>query len=664
MRRFSNAALIALVTTATIQMATSAWAVVPSDKLLPKTTKGYVSVPDLDKLLKSWDTTQLGKLMADPVMKPFTEDLKQQIRDKLSMSQEKLGISWSDLRRTVGGELSFALIQPERKKPVAAADKKKKVAPVPGVLVLLIDVTGKHAEAKDVLAKVHLDMTKRKATKKTEKVGKTELTIYTLPKKKGEAKPRQAIYFLEDDLLAGGDDLAQVRAILGRLDGKAKGTLADVVAYQTIMTRVNKAAGDLKPHARWFLEPFGYIEAVQAASTAKKKKGKKILPILKSQGFDGIKGLGGYVNMKADRHELLHRSFVYAPGVNGKRGPAKDRLELAARMLTFPNAGDLHPQDFVPGTAASFGSFNLDMKNAFFASETLVDAWIGEEGIWKEIINGLRDDEDGPQIDIRKNLVDQLGQRVTVITSNHQPIEVDSERLVVMLKIKNAKAAKIVAETIAKAMASDPEVKKRVYKGHIIWEIVEEEEEPDLPIVDIDDAGAGLLNLDDDLDVDLDDDEDVEEEERVIRNSAITVAHGHLIIASHIDFLTQVLDKPTDVEGLNVARDYKLVAKELDKISSKTRSFRFFSRTDEEYRVNYELMRKGKMPESETLFGQLLNGMFGDDKSDELRIKKIDASKLPDYQKVRRYLGPAGISITTEDNGWFVTGFTLSKAKP
>ena len=78
MRRFSNAALIALVTTATIQMATSAWAVVPSDKLLPKTTKGYVSVPDLDKLLKSWDTTQLGKLMADPVMKPFTEDLKQQ----------------------------------------------------------------------------------------------------------------------------------------------------------------------------------------------------------------------------------------------------------------------------------------------------------------------------------------------------------------------------------------------------------------------------------------------------------------------------------------------------------------------------------------------------------------------------------------------------------
>ena len=56
--------------------------------------------------------------------------------------------------------------------------------------------------------------------------------------------------------------------------------------------------------------------------------------------------------------------------------------------------------------------------------------------------------------------------------------------------------------------------------------------------------------------------------------------------------------------------------------------------------------------------------MFGDDKSDDLRPKKIDASKLPDYQKVRRYLGPAGISITTADNGWIVTGFTLSKAKP
>ena len=67
------------------------------------------------------------------------------------------------------------------------------------------------------------------------------------------------------------------------------------------------------------------------------------------------------------------------------------------------------------------------------------------------------------------------------------------------------------------------------------------------------------------------------------------------------------------------------------------------------------------MPESESLFGQLLNQLFGENKKGVVRHQKIDGSKLPEYDVVRRYLGPAGTQVTAEKDGWFIKGFTVNK---
>ena len=51
----------------------------PSEQLLPATTKGYVSVGDVDRFRADWAKTQIGQLLADPIMQPFVEDFKQQL---------------------------------------------------------------------------------------------------------------------------------------------------------------------------------------------------------------------------------------------------------------------------------------------------------------------------------------------------------------------------------------------------------------------------------------------------------------------------------------------------------------------------------------------------------------------------------------------------------
>ena len=67
------------------------------------------------------------------------------------------------------------------------------------------------------------------------------------------------------------------------------------------------------------------------------------------------------------------------------------------------------------------------------------------------------------------------------------------------------------------------------------------------------------------------------------------------------------------------------------------------------------------MPESESMLGKLLNQVLGPDDEGVLRSQQIDGSQLPEFQTVRRYLGPAGAFVRTEEDGWFATGCLLDK---
>jgi hypothetical protein len=61
------------------------------------------------------------------------------------------------------------------------------------------------------------------------------------------------------------------------------------------------------------------------------------------------------------------------------------------------------------------------------------------------------------------------------------------------------------------------------------------------------------------------------------------------------------------------------------------------------------------------LLGSVLNRLFGPDEKGVLREQQIRGDKMPDYEKVRVYLGPAGLFVQSEDNGWYVAGCLLKK---
>lgn len=617
----------------------------PSETVLPKTTKGFFSVPDVAALRDSWNETQIGRMMNDPVMKPFVDDLREQLKRKISSTQVRLGLSIDDLKGIYGGELTMALVQPDNDAGQHAT-------------VLIVDVTGHLEQVEELLKKIDQNLTEQGAARRTEQLGDHEATVFTMPKKREDSPTVETFYVLHNETLIVCDHQATCEQLIVRLDGGEGETLADLEAFRATMSRIGQDSGDMTPHIRWFLAPFGYAEALRASSGGRKRKGPDLLKVLPNQGFDAIKGIGGYVFFSTGEQEVMHRTMVYAPAKSDSGDAADGRFRLAARMLEFPNTNTLVPQDFVSRDLGSYFTFNWKMKEAFEHSKTLVNELLGggeEDDLMEEIIVGLAKDKDGPQVDLRTDLVAHFAERASMITDCRRPITPESERLMFAIELTDADA---VRATIDKAFDADPDAEKRVFEEHVIWEIIKDDQAIEVEELQIE---GGFDEFDPFGEANVPNAPPAESEEKILPNSAITVANGHLIVASHVDFIVEMLQRPVGTDLLSDAADYQQITDALAKIGADESSFRFFARTDETYRPTYELIRQGKMPQSKTLLGKLLNELLGPDEKGILREQQIDGTKMPDFDAVRRYLGPSGMFVRSEENGWYMGGCLLSK---
>lgn len=614
-------------------LATPAMAVMPSAEVLPDTTRGFLSIPDFYRLQDDFDKTQIGQLLLDPVMEPFSKDLKRQLKEKWSNAHESLGITWTDIENVPGGEVAAARVQPTEDTAAMA---------------MIVDITGKQTEADELLQKVASRMAARNATAETVKKQNIEMTVYTGTTKAD--KGNQAVFFIEPNhhQLVATDNLEIAEGILLRFAGSRTDSLASVKAFQTTMQQVDDQQGGQISHLRWFVEPFGFIEATRAANpNYEPKKGVDLFRVLQTQGFDAVKGMGGVISFATGDQDILHRTMVFAPALERAPGdPNTDKYNLAMRMLNFPNSDSAshQPPKWIPRNLAAYLNLNIDLVNAFEYSKTLVNA-LADDEIFDDVIDSLKNDPAGPQVDVRKDVVANLGQNVMVLSDYRLPIEADSERILVAVELLDVEP---VRRAVDQTMRNDPNAQQRMVGDTVVWEIVEEEiEEPELEIE------LGF------------DDFEVEEEEEAVQSlptSAVTVAHGRLILSSHFDFIQRVLTESEYRQSLAGSIDYQTVNAELSALGASSSSVQTFSRTDEEFRGTYELLKQGKMPESKTLMGRILNAMLDEDTDDEeLREQQLDATKLPEYQMVRRYLGPAGMFVVSRDDGWSITGCFLSK---
>jgi hypothetical protein len=252
----------------------------------------------------------------------------------------------------------------------------------------------------------------------------------------------------------------------------------------------------------------------------------------------------------------------------------------------------------------------------------------GEEGLYDDLKNTLLEDPDGPQIDVDKEIFGRLSPQVTLLARDALPVTPDSPQRLLALSTMDEAALKAV---VKKVLESDPNSEANSVAGHdAFFSYVEEED------------GFGGESAAEDADK---------------SPSFITcVANGHLMFATDVKILEDALSQG---DSLIDHSDYKNVISHLKGLGEET-CIQYFGRLQNALRVNYELLRLGKKPNSAKSFRGLLNNIAAGEPP-EIKEPTLDGSKLPPFDQLGQYFGLAGLAGIATDDGWYLEGFVLKK---
>jgi hypothetical protein len=569
-------------------------AVPPGGALLPGNSQFHLTVPDVQKLDKAWKKTVLSKLFDDPKIKPFFDEIYKE--SPLS----KIGLNWADLVSIAVGELSVGMM------PVAPGQ--------PGHVLTLVSSEQK-TPLKKVLAKAKASLEKNGYQVGTKMIGGVSVTTYTRRPTGKIDEANNLFSFTKDDILVAGDNEKALVEILKRWAGNSADRLDQKREYLEVLARA-RTKTTTPSDMFWFMVPLGLAETERTAAKAAPRRGPDLLKILQGEGFSAIKGIGGFVSLGRGEYDILQQTAIYAPGPYQK----------SMRMLKTLPGDNFAPPDWVPGDVTQFNTLYLDIDTAFKNFNSLFDAYYGEgdAGTFDDILKGLRDDPNGPRLDVGKDIISKLGKRVTLLADAEKPIGINSSRSLTAVETKDAKA---VADGIRRLMENDDEVKKHDLPGGIVlWETITKEKKK---------KGAKPAPT------------------QKAPNSGMAVAKGQLFVASDYKFLLKILT--SKYSGLAGQEDFVRVRRELNNLGAGQDCARSFSRPFEDFQTIYEVLRTNQAEKAKFMYAQVLVNLFGDN------LRRIDGSKYPPYESFRPYLGPTGFYVDNQTDGWVSVGCILRK---
>jgi len=591
-----------LVVGLTLGTATPLVAAPSADLLLPDSTRIFLSTPDLNRAVTGFEKSSLGRFWNDPKMKPFADHLRSHPELLWGRMESDLGITLSELRAVAAGEATMATVE-------VAKDRFASV--------FLVQVTGKEAQAQELITRADARLRKRGAKASRYSAAGKVLYAYQLPT--ADKTPKQSVYFLRDGLLCISGSVELVNSLLARWPGKEAGSLARLTAFRDAMDRCRQRAADVKPDVRWFFDPVRTMKWMHTPDPDRKGEDDPVLTA-RRHGLDAVRGVGGYLNFNVDGLDLLQRTSIYAPGP----------LQHTLGMLSLPPGNDFTPLALAPADARTYATIYLDLPNAFRHCSRLFDDLYadGTEGTFEGFLDDLRA-KDGPQVDVEKDLVAYLTNRIDVIGLHSTPVTTTSEGQVLALGIRDDRR---IAAAIDRLFRDDPGAKAVRVAGHPfdLWEVGESTE---------DQRRAGGLRL---------------------TSSGVTVVPGALLVSTNYEFLRRLL---TERKSGPLAQSpaYQRAAERMEKLGGEGASLRRFSALDRNWQTSFDLLRMGKAEDSEAMLATLVLRLLASSGKGP-KGAKVDFGKLPKFDEVKHHLGLGGIVGRNQENGWMLESFIAPPA--
>ena len=606
----------------------------PLARLLPANTVFYFSTTDVKRLDNQWQKTSYAALKKNKQIDAFLDDVRLNKEDDWLTPHDRFGTEFDDLLTISAGDVAGAI--------VPLGDKY--------ATVMLVDATGRQAQLAANLVKVDAHWAKLGGKRSITTRQNTSLIVFDLPPKSTKHRGEQRIYFQLGNIAVDTDRMEVVDSMILRYGGKASDGLDKHPPFTSIMDRATSVTDAPQPDVRWYMDPMAtwkLVESlsapepqplVQRSSTTrpaaikrplKKTSSRKSVDwraLVERQGGKSIQAAGGAVHFSVERFDFLHRTTVLAP----------PPLEKMMQMLTFTPGEKFQPPPWVAEMVTRYSTFYSVARPLYDGYAYLFNELNGEgdDQFLQEIMKSLKTDPEGPLVDIPGDVIDKLGPRLVAIRDERGAPDAagNPSRRVLLAAVAND--PKKTFDTIDRFYKGDPEFDRVEHNGRVLWA-------SNIP-------GASLFGQNDDPAIPS------------FRTLSI-VPEGYLFLATDVDLLKETLDSLAGRRTtLAESADYRFVESQLQRWSTAKTFAQHFSHTDEEARETYELLRQGKLAEGRTWDAQVLNSfLFGNTSP---RRRKIDGSRLPNFDDLRKHFGPGGLTAELTADGWQLLGFVVKKS--
>lgn len=606
--------------------------------LIPDSAAGLIRIPNLPKFCDALEQTHAGKLREEELVKPFFDAQRERVRNYLESVNNKIGVTADDLYEIASGEVVFAWLPfpNEKRRPYS--------------LCLVADIRDRHQKAVAALETIDTDL-KAGGWQRTDVTHQGEtVRIYGTKRKPGQLTVEQIAICLSDQRIVTADRDSVVTDILDAVAGKPNGKpISQESEFKSVLTRAGSAIrGPVESQGgtlavEWFGRPFAMGRILREAMDVDRGNDIDIIKLLENQGFDAVTSGGGVVAINGNKYDLLHKGVIRATRP----------FKMAARILQFDAEPREEIPDWVGPEAASFNRLNIKIEEAFWASGTLVDEALGDK-IFDDMINDIHKDKNGPQIDIKNNVLPNLDNEVILISDNVLPADVSSERMLIAIRLKDPDKIKTA---IRKALEVEPDASQLEVPdldGIDVWQVVPGE--------------GGDDTFDDTLFSEFDFDEEEQEEESppLLDKWAIAVVPQgpgskapYLMFSSHPELLIATAKRVQQgaKNGFRDVAEVKNVVQALKDLGIEKPIFDRVVRTKLSLRVKYELLRQGKLRDSDSVLAKLVQRISEEEESGE--PDPLNAHKLPPIAQIEKYLTDGGSYLVETEDGWETTGFLL-----
>lgn len=582
-------------------------------RLFPEKTLAYLRVDNVATLKADLQKSSIGKLGNDEQLKPILMEFYGSLVRTTEQMQEQIGLNLDELLSIPSGEMAIALLpndrgraRVDRNRADSGEGEEVRVEFQGPAVAVLLDA-GEEISSVQVLLQRIEAAGQGRMEHREKPVGRLTLHRY----ENMERAREQFAYFIDGGVMVGCTDadyveeLANVWLGNGAADRK---TLADNRKFTQIMSRCVGTEGE-RPHLSFFADPLAMVRqfAPRNASTT------MVMAVLPALGVDGIEAVGGsWIVAPPDFDSIAHFHLLLG-------SPRR-----AVLSLLRPKSGSTTPEDWVPDTAASYSTINWDLLSTVDGIERLFNQFRGEDALENQVFRGIND---RLQLDFRKDILQNLEGRITILQGFVRPVRINSGSNVYAIRLKNPEYVKSqVLPKLLDLVEARTEVTSKTF-GELKVNVFQPGRQP---------ANA---------------DAPIRQPE-----ICITFIDDYVVIADSEYMMRQIADVLNgSVEPLKDSLEYQLIADRIAaQLQDKECSAITYARPEESLQLFYELARDPKNRERLRDVSDN-NGFF------KALLAALDKHELPPFSVISKYLAPSGGYLVDDETGLHYMNFSLRR---